>query len=128
MYQTHRPEPKLQIITPIPENAPFSEQSVKEAFNIYVENPDDILEYNLLRINFDLNTALFTWAFDAGTFYSSLILVFTTKAQFLNEDVNESIMQWQLEAIFNEDEFTGDGEWDYTYNGASLIVTIKHKY
>lgn len=128
MYQTHQPEPQLHIITPIPENAPFSEQSVREAFEIYITNPDDILEYNLLRINFDFNTALFTWGFDAGTFYSSLILVFTTRAQFYNEDVNESIMQWELENIFNDDSFTGDGEWDYTYNGASLVVTIKHKY
>lgn len=127
MHKLHYPKPQLLFITPIPENAPFSEQSVKDAFNIYVTNPDDILEYNLLKINWDLNMGLFTWNFDTH-FHSSLILVFTARGQFFNEDINESIMQWSLESIFNEAEFVGEGTWDYTYNGTSLVVTIKHEY
>lgn len=36
----HKPEPQLQIITPITENAPFMEESIKNAFQIWA-NPEN---------------------------------------------------------------------------------------
>lgn len=123
----HKPEPQLQIITPIQENAPFTKESIENAFNIWA-NPDWTLGQKLIAINFDLNTVLFTWAFDT-VHKSSFTLVYTCKSQLFNDDLDQSVIQGLMEESFlSNDELSGGGEVDYTFNGVTLIITIKHEY
>lgn len=123
----HKPEPQLQIITPILENAPFTEQSIKDAFQVWANSENRNIGLDILAVNFDLNQVLFTWAFEQQ-FNSSFILIYTCKGQFYNTDINHTIIQRELEEAFNDTEIVGDGEWDYTFNGISLVVTIHHSY
>lgn len=122
----HKPEPKLQIITPIPENAPFTKESLEQAAEIF-GNTNLTIGQKLLAINFDLNQILFTWAFE-GTFTSSFILVFTCKGQFYNDEIDQSIIQQLIEESYDDPEINGDGDVDYTFNGITLVITIKHQY
>lgn len=123
----HKPEPQLQIITPITENTPFTEQSIKNAFQTWANPENWNLGLKILAINFDLNQVLFTWAFDKA-FHSTFILIYTCKGQFYNTDIDQQVIQRELEEAFNDSEIVGDGEWDYTFNGISLVVTIHHSY
>lgn len=124
----HKPEPQLQIITPIMENTPFTEQSIKNAFQIWANPENWNLGLKILAINFDLNQVLFTWAFDAGKFSSSFILVFTCKDNFYNEDIDQAIIQHLMEESFLEPDINGDGEVDWVFNTTTLVITIKHWY
>lgn len=127
-HQPHKPNSSLRIVTPIPENAsPFSEQSLKDAFQIWSDPKNWNLGLRLLSINFDLNQVLFTWALDT-TFHSSFILIYTCKEQFYNDELDQTIIQHVLEDAFNDSEISGDADWDYTFNGISLIVTLRHSY
>lgn len=124
----HKPEPQLQIITPIGENAPFTEQSVKDAFQVWSNPANWNIGLKILAVNFDLNQVLFTWAFDEN-FHSTFILIYTCKSQFYNTDINQSVIQKLMEESFlSDDELSGGGEIDYTFNGITLIITIKHEY
>lgn len=122
----HKPE--LQIITPITENTPFTEQSIKNAFQTWANPENWNLGLKILAINFDLNQVLFTWAFDAGKFSSSFILVFTCKGNFYNEDIDQAIIQHLMEESFLEPDINGDGEVDWVFNTTTLVITIKHWY
>lgn len=122
----HKPE--LQIITPITENTPFTEQSIKNAFQTWANPENWNLGLKILAINFDLNRVLFTWAFDAGKFSSSFILVFTCKDNFYNEDIDQAIIQQLMEESFLEPDINGDGEVDWVFNTTTLVITIKHWY
>lgn len=124
----HKPEPQLQIITPITENTPFTEQSIKNAFQTWANPENWNLGLKILAINFDLNQVLFTWAFDAGKFSSSFILVFTCKDNFYNEDIDQAIIQHLMEESFLEPDINGDGEVDWVFNTTTLVITIKHWY
>lgn len=124
----HKPEPQLQIITPITENTPFTEQSIKNAFQTWANPENWNLGLKILAINFDLNQVLFTWAFDAGKFSSSFILVFTCKDNFYNEDIDQAIIQQLMEESFLEPDINGDGEVDWVFNTTTLVITIKHWY
>ena len=121
----HKPE--LQIITPITENTPFTEQSIKNAFQIWANPENWNIGLKILAINFDLNRVLFTWAFDEA-FHSTFILIYTCKGQFYNTDIDQSIIQQLIEESYDEPEINGDGDVDYTFNGITLVITIKHQY
>lgn len=123
----HKPEPQLQIITPIQENAPFTDQSIKDAFQTWANPQNWNPGLKLLAINFDLNQVLFTWAFDTA-FNSSFILVYTCKGQFYNDGLDQTIIQYLLKDAFNDSEISGDANWDYTFNGISLVITLRHTY
>lgn len=124
----HKPQPQLNILTPLPDIAPFTEQSINKAFNFWVNPQNWVLGQKLLAINFDLNQVLFTWAFDES-FKSSFILVYTCKGQFFNNDLDQDAIQHLMEESFlSDDELSGDGEVDYTFNGITLVITIKHQY
>ena len=69
----HKPQPQLNILTPLPDIAPFTEQSINKAFNFWVNPQNWVLGQKLLALIFDLNQVLFTWAFDKS-FKSSFIL------------------------------------------------------
>lgn len=124
----HKPQPQLNILTPLPDIAPFTEQSINKAFNFWVNPQNWVLGQKLLAINFDLIQVLFTWAFDES-FKSSFILVYTCKGQFFNDGIDQSAIQQLMEESFlSDDELSGDGEVDYTFNGITLVITIKHQY
>ena len=123
----HKPEPKLQIITPITENTPFTEQSIKNAFQTWANPENWNIGLKILAINFDLNRVLFTWAFDEA-FHSTFILIYTCKGQFYNDEIDQSIIQQLIEESYDEPEINGDGDVDYTFNGITLVITIKHQY
>lgn len=124
----HRPNPQLVILTPFKETAPFTKESIEEAFNLWADSRYWSLGQKLLAINFDLNTALFTWAFDT-VHKSSFTLVYTCKSQFYNDDIDQSVIQELMEESFlSDDELSGGGEVDYIFNGVTLIITIKHEY
>lgn len=123
----HKPEPQLQIITPITENTPFTEQSIKNAFQTWANPENWNFGLKILAINFDLNQVLFTWAFDKA-FHSTFILIYTCKGQFYNDEIDQSIIQQLIEESYDEPEINGDGDVDYTFNGITLVITIKHQY
>lgn len=123
----HKPQPQLNILTPLPDIAPFTEQSINKAFNFWVNPQNWVLGQKLLAINFDLNQVLFTWAFDES-FKSSFILVYTCKGQFFNDEIDPAIQHIMEESFLSDDELSGDGEVDYTFNGITLVITIKHQY
>jgi hypothetical protein len=126
--QNQNQKPLLEVLTPIKDkNLPFDQISIEEAFNIWAQPKNWNLGLKLLSINFNLNKVLFTWAFDTQ-FYSTFILVYTCKGQFLNSDLNQRDILDLLEMAFNDEEINGDGDWDYTFNGVTLVVTIKHIY
>ena len=126
--QNQNQKPLLEVLTPIKDkNLPFDQISIEEAFNIWAQPENWNLGFKLLSINFDLNKVLFTWAFDTQ-FYSTFILVYTCKGQFFNSDLNQRDIQELLEMAFNDEEINGGGDWDYTFNGVTLVVTIKHIY
>lgn len=126
--ELHKPEPQLLILTPLRENLPFNQVSIQEAFNIWAQPENWNLGLKILSINFDLAQVMFTWCFDGINFYSSFILVYTAKGQYYNDDIDQMVIQKQVEDAFNDDEINGDGYWDYTFNGASLVITLKHTY
>lgn len=128
MNQNQNQKPLLEALTPINnKNLPFDSISIEGAFNIWAQPENWNLGLKLLSINFELNKVLFTWAFDTQ-FYSTFILVYTCKGQFLNSDLDQSDILRLLESAFNDEEINGDGDWDYTFNGVTLVVTIKHIY
>lgn len=128
MNQNQNQKPLLEVLTPINnKNLPFDSISIEGAFNIWAQPENWNLGLKLLSINFELNKVLFTWAFDTQ-FYSTFILVYTCKGQFLNSDLDQSDILRLLESAFNDEEINGDGDWDYTFNGVTLVVTIKHIY
>lgn len=124
--QIHKPEPNLEIITPIPSNAPFDNSSVYSAFNNFLKQ--DTLGQKFLAINYDLNKVLFTWSFDE-TYHSSFILIFTGKSQFLNTDIGQgAILNLLEESYLTDPDLNEDGDIDYVFNGVTLIITIRHNY
>lgn len=126
--QNQNQKPLLEVLTPIKDkNLPFDQISIEEAFNIWAQPENWNLGLKLLSINFELNKVLFTWAFDTQ-FYSTFILVYTCKWQFLDSDLDQSDILRLLEEAFNDEEINGGGDWDYTFNGVTLVVTIKHIY
>lgn len=128
MNQNQNQKPLLEVLTPIKDkNLPFDQISIEEAFNIWAQPENWNLGLKLLSINFELNKVLFTWAFDTQ-FYSTFILVYTCKEQFFNSDLNQEYIRDLLEMDFNDEEINGGGDWDYTFNGVTLVVTIKHIY
>ena len=128
MNQNQNQKPLLEVLTPINnKNLPFDSISLEGAFNIWAQPENWNLGLKLLSINFDLNKVLFTWAFDTQ-FYSTFILVYTCKGQLLNSDLNQRDILDLLEMAFNDEEINGGGDWDYTFNGVTLVVTIKHIY
>lgn len=120
-------KPQLQIITPLVDNAPFNKESIEAAAAIFA-NTNLTLGQKLLAINYNLNQILFTWAFDAGKFSSSFILVFTCKGNFYDEDIDQAIIQHLMEESFLEPDINGDGEVDWVFNTTTLVITIKHWY
>lgn len=128
MNQNQNQKPLLEVLTPIKDkNLPFDQISIEEAFNIWAQPENWNLGLKLLSINFDLNKVLFTWAFDTQ-FFSTFILVYTCKGQFFNSDLNQRDIRDLVEMAFNDEEIDGGGDWDYTFNGVTLVVTIKHIY
>lgn len=124
----HKPHPQLIILTPFKETAPFTKGSIEDAFNVWADPQNWALGQKLLAINFDLNMILFTWAFDT-THKSSFTLVYTCKEQFFNDVLDQSVIQKLMEESFlSDDELSGGGEVDYTFNGVTLIITIKQEY
>lgn len=130
MNQNQNQKPLLEVLTPINNKnlpLPFDQISVEEAFNIWAQPENWNLGLKLLSIDFDLNKVLFTWAFDTQLF-STFILVYTCKGRFFNSNLNQEYIQDLLERAFNDEEINGGGDWDYTFNGVTLVVTIKHIY
>ena len=126
--QNQNQKPLLEVLTPINnKNLPFDSISIEGAFNIWAQPENWNLGLKLLSINFDLNKVLFTWAFDTK-FFSTFILVYTCKGQFFNSDLNQRDIQELIEMALNDEEINGGGDWDYTFNGVTLVVTIKHIY
>lgn len=125
--QNQNQKPLLEVLTPIKENLPFDSISLRGAFNIWTRPENWNLGLKLLSINFDINKVLFTWAFDTQLF-STFILVYTCKGQFFNSDLNQEYIQDLVDMAFNDEEINGGGDWDYTFNGVTLVVTIKHIY
>lgn len=127
MNQNQNQKPLLEVLTPIKKNLPFDSISIEEAFNIWAQPENWNLGLKLLSINFDLNKVLFTWAFDTQ-FFSTFILVYTCKGQFFNSDLDQEYIQDLVDMAFDDEEINGGGDWDYTFNGVTLVVTIKHIY
>lgn len=126
--QNQNQKPLLEVLTPINnKNLPFDSISLEGAFNIWAQPENWNLGLKLLSINFDLNKVLFTWAFDTQ-FFSTFILVYTCKGQFFNSDLNQEYIRDLVEMAFDDEEINGGGDWDYTFNGVTLVVTIKHIY
>ena len=125
--QNQNQKPLLEVLTPIKKNLPFDSISLEGAFNIWAQPENWNFGLKLLSINFDLNKVLFTWAFDTQ-FFSTFILVYTCKGQFFNSDLNQEYIQDLVDMAFNDEEINGGGDWDYTFNGVTLVVTIKHIY
>lgn len=127
MNQNQNQKPLLEVLTPIKKNLPFDSISLEGAFNIWAQPENWNFGLKLLSINFDFNKVLFTWAFDTQ-FFSTFILVYTCKGQFFNSDLNQEYIQDLVDMAFNDEEINGGGDWDYTFNGVTLVVTIKHIY
>lgn len=128
MNQNQKQKPLLEVLTPINKNLPFDQISLEGAFNIWARPENWNFGLKILSINFDLARVLFTWAFDTK-FFSTFILVYTCKDQFFNNsDLNQEYIQDLVEMAFNDEEINGGGDWDYTFNGVTLVVTIKHIY
>lgn len=130
-------KPLLEVLTPINKNLPFDSISLEGAFNIWTRPENWNFGLRLLSIHFELARVLFTWAFDIQ-FFSTFILVYTCKGQFPSscsdphrknvQEIIEENIQKIIEEAFNDEEINGGGDWDYTFNGVTLVVTIKHIY
>ena len=127
MNQNQKQKPLLEVLTPINKNLPFDQISLEGAFNIWAQPENWNLGLKILSINFDLARVLFTWAFDIQ-FFSTFILVYTCKGQIPSSALNQKDIQEIIEEAFNDEEINGGGDWDYTFNGVTLVVTIKHIY
>lgn len=124
----HKPHPQLIILTPFKETAPFTKGSIENAFNVWADPQNWTLAQKILATDFNLNTVLFTWAFNT-THKSSFILIYTCRGQFFNDDNDDRIIHRLMkESFLSYDELSGGGEVDYTFNGVTLTITIKHEY